>query len=113
MPMAVLRPRNRIVYFRVSEDEFHQVHRVCQATGARSISDLARSAMRNMIQAPQQDQPSRLFDRLSLLETLVANLNDQIHQLTLTLRGEKPTINEPGCESQLEDPAPKREGGRE
>lgn len=110
--MPVLRPRNRIVYFRVSEDEFRQVNRVCQATGARSISDLARSAMRNMIQGPH-DQPSRLFDRLSMLETLVADLNDQIHQLTLTLRREKPTANAPGCESEREDPDIQGEGGRE
>jgi len=38
--MAVLKPRERLVYFRITEDEFHQFANVCEQEGARSISDL-------------------------------------------------------------------------
>jgi hypothetical protein len=46
--MAVLKPRNRLVYFRVSEEEFQLFTNMCQAEGARSISDLARVALQRL-----------------------------------------------------------------
>ena len=47
--MRVLRPRSRIVSIRMSEEEFSTLRRVCVATGARSLSDLAREAMRGLL----------------------------------------------------------------
>jgi len=46
--MAVLKPRNRLVYFRVSEEEFQLFTSMCQTEGARSISDLARVALQRL-----------------------------------------------------------------
>ncbi len=101
--MSVLRPRNRIVYFRVSEDEFDEVSRACQATGARSISELARSAMIHMIETPQQNPRNHLFDKLTVLENMVASLNDRVHQLTMILSRDNPTTNGHGSASESED----------
>jgi hypothetical protein len=82
--MAVLRPRNRIVYFRVSEQEFESFRDMCQCVGARSISDLARSAMRNL--ARQDETASaRVSDQLMSLETMLQDLNRKIHLLTESL----------------------------
>src|SRR5690242_16265850 len=83
--MSVLRPRNRIVYFRVSEDEFHRFHDICQSTGARSISDLARFAMQSLIQDGASDRPPQVFDKLTSLETMVNDLNRKINLLTESL----------------------------
>jgi len=47
--MAVFKPRERLVYFRISEDEFHQFVGLCEQEGARSVSDLARSAVQRLI----------------------------------------------------------------
>lgn len=47
--MAVIRPRNRMVYFRVTEDEFVRLNRICGTSGARSISDLARQAVKSLL----------------------------------------------------------------
>jgi hypothetical protein len=47
--MRVLRPRSRIVSIRMSEEEFTTLRRICVATGARSLSDLAREAMRGLM----------------------------------------------------------------
>ena len=47
--MRVLRPRSRIVSIRMSEEEFSTLRRICVATGARSVSDLAREAMRGLL----------------------------------------------------------------
>ena len=53
--MRVLRPRSRIVSIRMSEEEFSTLRRICVATGARSVSDLAREAMRGLLNGAKQE----------------------------------------------------------
>lgn len=53
--MRVLRPRSRIVSIRMSEEEFTTLRRICVATGARSLSDLAREAMRGLMSGAKQE----------------------------------------------------------
>lgn len=48
--MSVLRPRNRLVNFRLSEDEFEKLRASCSVQGARSISDFARSSVLDRIE---------------------------------------------------------------
>jgi len=43
--MAVIRKRNRLVSFRVSEQEYEVLQNVIVSEGARSISDFARGAL--------------------------------------------------------------------
>ena len=43
--MSILKPRNRLVNFRLTEEEFVYLREACLAQGARSISDFARSAV--------------------------------------------------------------------
>ena len=84
--MSVLKPRNRLVYFRVTEDEFQQLNLLCQSTGAHSISDLARCAVRTLMDA-RGNHADPVSDRLYVLETQVDNLNQRILQLVMTLGG--------------------------
>jgi hypothetical protein len=83
--MSVLKPRNRLVYFRVSEDEFQQFNQMCESVGARSISDLARSAIQRMIQQDGNLQPPAadpVAAKLTILETIVCDLDRKVQQLT-------------------------------
>jgi len=92
--MSVLRPRNRLVYFRVSEDEFQQFNQICESMGARSISDLARSAMRRMIEQAGHNgdhdstDVSEVSAKLSVLETSMCDLNRKVQHLAMLLGGE-------------------------
>ncbi len=43
--MPVYRPRTRLVNFRLSEEEFQQLKETCARSGARSVSDYARSSV--------------------------------------------------------------------
>ncbi|MBI4908892.1 MAG: hypothetical protein HY820_35050 [Acidobacteria bacterium] len=43
--MPVFKPRNRLVNFRLSEEEFQKLQGGCRVHGARSISDYARSCV--------------------------------------------------------------------
>lgn len=93
--MSVLKPRNRLVYFRVSEDEFQRFNHVCESLGARSLSDLARSAMQSMIQDTHHGHADKVSEKLTLLETMVSDLNRRVHQLTLSLDRQIGTTGKP------------------
>lgn len=58
-PMTVLRPRSRSISVRLSEEEFLSLRRLCVSSGARSVSDLARKAMQDILErAEAENQPA-------------------------------------------------------
>jgi hypothetical protein len=71
-----LRNRTRILYFRVSEDEFELFQDLCRRRGARNMSDMMRSALEALV---RHDSPSgfekEVAQRLEQLESSVARLN--------------------------------------
>jgi len=80
--MAVLKPRERLVYFRITEDEFHQFASVCEQEGARSISDLARSAVQRLIaDCNREREAETLLPKMKSLEKLIAEVTSQLHLL--------------------------------
>ena len=73
--MAVLKPRNRLVYFRVSEEEFQLFTSMCQAEGARSISDLARVALQRLAHEHKGNTEDDVFlEKLRLINTALNEL---------------------------------------
>jgi len=83
--MSVIRPRTRLVYFRVSDDEFKQYGELCKTAGARSISDLARSAMERMIRENTRHSSDEITERLCTLDEAIAELTGKIQQLNMLL----------------------------
>lgn len=80
--MAVLKPRERLVYFRISEDEYRQFTSVCEQAGARSVSDLARNAVQRLIADGQRHQDeNQMVEKLRLLERLIAEVRAQLQLL--------------------------------
>lgn len=47
--MTVLKPRKRLLSFRVSDEEYEKLMKSSEALGARSTSDLVRDAMTDLI----------------------------------------------------------------
>ena len=83
--MAVLKPRKRLVYFRLSEDEFQRISRLCESSGARSISELARLAVEEFARAVAAEETA-LDCRLRDLERVLMELNERVRQLTCALK---------------------------
>lgn len=82
--MAVLKPRERLVYFRVSEDEFRQFVSVCEQAGARSVSDLARNAVQRLIADGQRNREDHSIDeKIQVLERLIAAVTEQLQLLAV------------------------------
>jgi len=66
--MRVMRPRNRLVIFRLSEDEYRNLKMACSLREARSVSDFARDAVLGSIGTGERGEESR-DRRLRELET--------------------------------------------
>lgn len=82
--MAVLKPRERLVYFRVSEDEFRQFVSVCEEAGARSVSDLARNAVQRLIADGRRHREDHdLDEKIRVLERLIAAVTEQLELLSV------------------------------
>jgi hypothetical protein len=85
--VAVLKPRERLVYFRVSEDEFRQFVSVCEQAGARSVSDLARNAVQRLIADGQRQRDGHeLEEKMQVLERLIAAVTEQLQLLSTQTR---------------------------
>jgi len=80
--VAVLKPRERLVYFRVSEDEFRQFVSVCEEAGARSVSDLARNAVQKLIADGRRHREDHdIDDKIRVLERLITAVTEQLQLL--------------------------------
>ena len=88
--MTLLRNRTKVVYFRVSEAEFERYMDFCRAQGVRSISDLARSGLENLVAEGHGDTLSGLNERVTALNSLIATLSGTIQHLTEVVQDQKP-----------------------
>ncbi len=89
--MPVFNPRNRLVNFRLSEEEFDKLRASSALSGARSLSDFARNAVMRSVAhtgpessaaSPAADPRTPSIDRKVLeLETRVAELVNLIESL--------------------------------
>lgn len=75
-----MRARSKLVYFRVSEDEYAWLHAMCEQTGARSLSDLVRQVLREKRDGRipggdgVEDLQARIERLTAMLEKLEAKL---------------------------------------
>jgi hypothetical protein len=76
--MANLQNRTRVVYVRVSEEEFRQFRGLCEQHGARNMSDFVRSAINLMLHQQGNGFEHSVMQRLQQLEDSVNNLKAQI-----------------------------------
>ena len=70
------------MYFRISEEDFHRLVDLCPAHGARSISELARSAMQNIIRGEQDGAGDReVVETLHAIDKTVSEMNQNLKRL--------------------------------
>ncbi len=73
-------PRERSISIRLSREEFSALERHCVASGARSISDLARNAICSLLNRAHEE--SALTVTVHEHSALVKSLQGKIEQLT-------------------------------
>jgi hypothetical protein len=82
--MNLLTARNRVVNFRLTEDEYQTLQNACSNTGARSISDYARSVLLGALPdhtGVQRPDMSRRIDQLEMRVTALSTAIRAIEQL--------------------------------
>lgn len=80
--MSVVKPRNRLVFFRVSEEEFRKLNNMCQSgEAARSISELARLAVHRLI-VDNQPGEEEVVHKLQNLDKRIDDLHEAVRHLT-------------------------------
>ncbi len=90
--MAVLIQRIRTLGVRLSEDEYSSLERFCVESGARSISDLARSAICSFMS--HRNQESALAATVNQNVAQVKELQQRIETLTAEIALFKATLTE-------------------
>jgi hypothetical protein len=88
--MAVLKPRSRTISVRLSEEEYLTLMRLCSLTGARSVSDLTRAAMRTVVKGVNREDPLGLH--LEEFRADMKSLEKKVEQLEAkitTLKAER------------------------
>jgi hypothetical protein len=78
--MTVIKPRTRLVNFRLTEEEYQHLIVACSLRGARSLSDFARSAVLRSTDS-QGQTVGYLQSRLATLDQKVLELEDCIMRL--------------------------------
>lgn len=76
--MLPLKPRRRLVTFRVTEEEYEELCRMCMAAGSRSISEFARTALREMMLPARQWRQSDLAKQISDLQAMIEELKAEL-----------------------------------
>jgi hypothetical protein len=86
--MPVYRPRNRLVNFRVNEEEYESLRAACAQNGARSISDFARLAVLRQSGADEHQATSMQW-RLSAMGHKMLELEGRVRHLLRLLEGSR------------------------
>jgi hypothetical protein len=84
--MTVLKPRSHIISVRVSQEELSVLYAACTITGARSVSDLIRNALQNVLEDVNSQRLSSPIKptsntRLKSLERRVRELMQEVATL--------------------------------
>jgi len=84
--MPFLHQRNRIVVFRLSQDEYDRLRAACAAAGGRNLSDFTRSELLTLVQTDDggsviQRKFVEIDSKLSALQTMITHVSDRIAAL--------------------------------
>lgn len=81
----VLKRRSRLVSFRLSEEEYQELCSACISSGARSISDLARTALDQWISSSNAADNCVFTSQMCALDAKVRQLRSEVEQLSKRL----------------------------
>jgi hypothetical protein len=90
--MKVLKPRSRMISVRLSQAEYEELCHLSAITGARSLSDLTRDAMRLLLKISARDRLST--ESLEGFRAQMDHLNRRIDELRDQLISPEKQANE-------------------
>lgn len=82
--MTVLKRRDRLVVFRLTQEEYKRLQRACSVTGARNLSDFTRRQL--LDGAARRDQGEGIEIRLSGFDKRLGELQKAVRQINRLLK---------------------------
>jgi hypothetical protein len=83
--MTALKRRDRVLLFRLTEDEYSNLQAASAERGARNLSDFARTELLGVVDSTQQE--SALDGRLSSVEQKLSDMHSVIEKMNSLLEG--------------------------
>jgi hypothetical protein len=81
--MTVMKPRSRMISVRLSEEEYSALRHLCFLTGARSVSDITRDAMRTVLRGVNREDS--IGSNLEEFRANMKTLEKKVEQLEAKL----------------------------
>ena len=81
--MPVFKPRDRIVIFRLTQDEYDSLVTVCQKRGARNLTDFTRSEV--LASIARELQSNARASEPKVLDEKLDSLQSEIHYIRALL----------------------------
>lgn len=85
--MKVMKVRSRMISVRLSEEEYSALVNLCVSNGARSVSDVARDAMRMLLRRDKNKNNSH--SEVNGIDAQIRSLNQRIEELKDRLAGSR------------------------
>ncbi len=82
--MTVLKRRDRIVVFRLTQEEYKRLTKACSSKGARNLSDYTRQEL--LDNARSGKRTDQIEGRLSTFEKKLAEVQTTVRQISRQLR---------------------------
>ena len=82
--MSVLQRRDRIVVFRLTQEENKHLMKACSRTGARNLSDYTRTQL--LDRAATRTSSDRIETRLTKFDKRLTELQSSVRQMTRLLK---------------------------
>jgi hypothetical protein len=83
--MSALNPRNKIVIFRLTVDEFASLKRACAKKGGRNLSEFTRSELLNLLHA--QSEEYLIQTKLDAIELKLTCMHTDMGEMSHLLDG--------------------------
>jgi hypothetical protein len=78
--MASLHQRNRIVVFRLSQEEYNRLRSACLVAGGRNLSDYTRTELLSSLRSDSRD--SLIEQKFRELERKLSDLHDMMRSVS-------------------------------
>jgi hypothetical protein len=79
--MSIIKPKNKMISFRLSDQEYDELRSVCESQGVRSLSDFARLAIEKLIAGGEVGTETGLQSRIEALNSRVQVLDRAVERL--------------------------------
>ena len=81
-----MKPKNRMVSFRLSAEEYDRLRHAGSIIGVTNLSELARVAMNRMLDSPKPEQVA-LEEQFRELRSKIQNLSSELELLSRRVEG--------------------------